>query len=152
MSSDQWRSELPHYRQSNGYHCCIMLSTWLCCGFLIFFLYSLCIDNLSFICISFVGFIHTLLILSFAIYQFRKASIMEMIEEDQDNAFDLNVITKDDAFDSSNLIFTRYKLCSCVLHIADYLDKHALQSIRKQERHERIQMLKHQTVSKYNPV
>ena len=129
---------VPHYRQSNGYHCCIFCSLFIDFGLIIFFLYSLCIDNLSFIFISFVGLIHAFLILSFMIYQCRKSSILEMIEEDKENGFSLNIVSKDDIIDSESLIMTKYKLCSSIVSVANYIDKHAIKSIQSEQRHERM--------------
>eukprot|EP01084_Bolivina_argentea_P273802 466503_1 len=142
--------EIPHYRQSNGYHFCILSSIFICFALLTFFLYSLCIDNLSFIFISFVGLIHAFLISSFAIYQFRKSKITEMIDEDLENGFSLNTISKDDIYDSTHLILTRHKLCSSIVHIANYIDKKAIKSIQVEQRHERLRNADNSNIYNYN--
>merc|ERR1712113_686247 len=128
----------PRYRQSNGYHFCLLFSTLLCLGLLTFFMYSLCIDNLSYIFISFVSICHAFLLSSFGIYQCRKAKIMEMIDEDLETGFSNNEVTKDDIFDSTTLILTRFKLCSYIVEMADYIDRTAINAIEKEQRRQRM--------------
>lgn len=140
MSSTKSRDDdyLPHYRQSNGYHFCILLSLSLCGGLLAFFLYSLCINNLSFIFISFVALLHALIIWSFAIYQYRKCVILEMMNEDKDSGFSLNTVSRDDVYDSDTLWITKYQICSCILQIAEFIDYHSINAIDSEQRAQRL--------------
>ena len=72
------------------------------------------------------------------IYQCRKAGINEMIDEDKENGFSLNIVTKNDNNDSDNLWFTRFKICSIIVNIANYIDKNAIKSIQSEERSFRL--------------
>ena len=85
-------------------------------------------------------------IFSFAIYQFRKSSIKEMIEEDKENGFSLNIISKNDVYDSEQTLFTKHKICSFIINISNYIDRSAIKSIQSEERHNRSKSNPYQSI------
>ena len=78
--------------------------------------------------------------------------IIEMIDEDTENGFSLNKVTKDDTFDSTTLILTRFKLCSYIIEIADFIDKNAIYAIQTEQRCERRRTMKHQSAQSYSQI
>ena len=88
------------YQQSSSYFFCIAFSISLAFAFTIFFIVGVFMESLIYASISIIGFLHTIFISSFLLYQCRREDLIQLMDENVQKEDNLQIrITCDSDFD-----------------------------------------------------